>query len=250
MAGHSKWANIKHKKGKQDAKRAKIFNKIGKEIISSVKLCKTEQEGNSHLKLVLQNAKANNMPNDNIKRLIQRASGSWIDNNAQYEELVYEGYGIGGVAVIIDVITDNRNRTAGEIRHIFDKCGGNLGETGSVAWLFERKGHLTIELKNQDEDFLTLEAIEAGAEDVVVEGDKLIVFTAIEDLDKVCKIFENKSIVIEQAMLIKIPKNIIKITDIEHAKQLVKMMDLLEGNDDIQNIYSNFDFSEEIIGQL
>ena len=248
MAGHSKWANIKHKKGKQDAKRAKIFTKIGKEIMVSVKLGGIAPEGNSRLKLALQNARANNMPNDNIKRLIQRASGE--DNSTQYEELVYEGYGIGGAAVIVDVMTDNRNRTAGEIRHIFDKCVGNLGETGSVAWLFERKGQLTITLENQDEDFLTLEAIEAGAEDVVVEGDELIIFTAMEDFDKVRKIFEDKNIAIGQAMLTKIPENTIEITDIEQAKQLVKMMDLLEDNDDVKDTYSNFDFSEEIMGQL
>ncbi|AMP20031.1 transcriptional regulator [endosymbiont 'TC1' of Trimyema compressum] len=246
MAGHSKWANIKHKKGKQDAKRAKIFTKIGKEIMVSVKLGGIDPEGNS--KLALQNARANNMPNDNIKRLIQRASGE--DNSTQYEELVYEGYGIGGAAVIVDVMTDNRNRTAGEIRHIFDKCGGNLGETGSVAWLFERKGQLTITLENQDEDFLTLEAIEAGAEDVVVEGDELIIFTAMEDFDKVRKIFEDKNIAIGQAMLTKISENTIEITDIEQAKQLIKMMDLLEDNDDVQDTYSNFDFSEEIMWQL
>ena len=248
MAGHSKWANIKHKKGKQDAKRAKIFTKIGKEIIVSVKLGGPDPEGNSRLKLALQNARANNMPNDNIKRLIQRASGE--DNSTQYEELVYEGYGIGGAAVIVDVMTDNRNRTAGGIRHIFDKCGGNLGETGSVAWLFERKGQLTISLENQDEDFLTMEAIEAGAEDVVVDEEELIVFTAVEDFDKVRKAFEDKQIAFEQAMLTKIPENTIEITDLEQAKQLVKMMDLVEDNDDVQDTYSNFDFSEEIMGQL
>lgn len=248
MAGHSKWANIKHKKGKQDAKRGKIFTKVGKEIMVSVKLGGPDPEGNSRLKLALQKARINNMPSDNIKRLIQKASGE--DNTTQYEELVYEGYGIGGAAVIVDVMTDNRNRTAGEIRHIFDKCGGNLGESGSVAWLFHRKGQLMVSLEDQDEDFITMEAIEAGAEDVVVEGQDIIIYTAMEDFETVRKAFEDKNIPVTEAMLTKIPENTLEIIDVEQAKQLVKMMDLLEDNDDVQDTYSNFDFSEAIMEQL
>lgn len=249
MAGHSKWANIKHKKVKQDNKRAKIFNKISKEIMVAVRLGGIDPDGNSRLKLVLQNARLNNMPNDNIKRLIQKAFGE-EDNSIKYEELVYEGYGIMGAAVIVDVITDNRNRTTGEIRHIFDKCGGNLGEAGSVSWLFKKKGKLIISLENQSEDFLTLEAIEAGAEDVIAEDNDLIILTAMEDFNKVYRILENKNINIQQAILVKIPENTIKITDIEQAKQLIKMRDLLEDNDDVQCVYSNFYFCKEIMEQL
>lgn len=248
MSGHSKWSTIKHKKAKTDSKRAKIFTKIGKEIMVAVKLGGPDPEGNSRLKLILQKARVNNMPNDNIKKLIQKATGE--GNNTNYEELVYEGYGVGGAAVIVDVMTDNRNRTAGEIRHIFDKCGGNMGETGCVSWMFDALGLISFNVTDIDEDEVTLAAIESGAKDVVTEDEQLNIYTEIKDFDKVRTELEQSGLELLIAELVKVPKDTIEINDVEQAKQLIKMMDLLEDNDDVQNTYSNFDFSEEIEGNI
>lgn len=248
MSGHSKWSTIKHKKAKLDNKRAKVFTKIGKEIMVAVKLSGSDPDNNSRLKLALQKARISNMPNDNIKKLIQKAAGD--NNNTNYEELVYEGYGVGGAAVIVDVMTDNRNRTAGEIRHIFDKCGGNMGETGCVAWMFDSRGLISYNLEKVDEDEITIIAIENGAVDVEVEDCMLNVYTEIKDFDNVKNVLEESFQEAEVAELTKIPKDNIEIFDIEQAKLLVKMMDLLEDNDDVQDTYSNFDFSDDIAGQL
>ena len=248
MSGHSKWSTIKHKKAKTDSKRAKIFTKIGKEIMVAVKLGGPDPEGNSRLKLILQKARVNNMPNDNIKKLIQKATGE--GNNTNYEELVYEGYGVGGAAVIVDVMTDNRNRTAGEIRHIFDKCGGNMGETGCVSWMFDALGLISFNVTDIDEDEVTLAAIESGAKDVVTEDEQLNIYTEIKDFDKVRTELEQSGLELLIAELVKVPKDTIEINDVEQAKQIIKMMDLLEDNDDVQNTYSNFDFSEEIEGNI
>lgn len=248
MSGHSKWSTIKHKKAKADNKRAKVFTKIGKEIMVAVKLGGSDPEGNSRLKMILQKARVNNMPSDNIKKLIQKAAGD--SNTANYEELVYEGYGIGGAAVIVDVMTDNRNRTAGEIRHIFDKCGGNMGETGSVSWMFDRLGLFSFDLSKVDEDELTMVAIESGASDVVEEDGMLNVYTEVKDFDIVRQGLEAAGFEADEAELTKIPKDNIEILDLDQAKLLVKMMDLLEDNDDVQDTYSNFDFSDEIAGSL
>lgn len=248
MSGHSKWSTIKHKKAKLDNKRAKVFTKIGKEIMVAVKLGGPDPDGNSRLKLILQKARVNNMPNDNIKKLIQKAAGD--SNTANYEELVYEGYGVGGAAVIVDVMTDNRNRTAGEIRHIFDKCGGNMGETGCVSWMFDNLGLISFEANKVDEDEITLAAIEFGAKDVTVEDEYINIYTEVKDFDLVRTELENNGYEPEVAELTKLPKDNIEINDLEQAKLLIKMMDLLEDNDDVQNTYSNFDFSEEIEGSL
>lgn len=248
MSGHSKWSTIKHKKAKLDNKRAKVFTKIGKEIMVAVKLSGSDPDNNSRLKLALQKARISNMPNDNIKKLIQKAAGD--NNNTNYEELVYEGYGVGGAAVIVDVMTDNRNRTAGEIRHIFDKCGGNMGETGCVSWMFDNRGLISYELNKVDEDEITMVAIENGAVDVEVEEGMLNVYTEIKDFDNIKNALEELFQEAEVAELTKIPRDSIEILDIEHAKLLMKMMDLLEDNDDVQDTYSNFDFSDEIAGQL
>lgn len=248
MSGHSKWSTIKHKKAKADNKRAKVFTKIGKEIMVAVKLGGSDPEGNSRLKMILQKARVNNMPSDNIKKLIQKAAGD--SNTANYDELVYEGYGIGGAAVIVDVMTDNRNRTAGEIRHIFDKCGGNMGETGSVSWMFDRLGLFSFDLSKVDEDELTMVAIESGASDVVEEDGMLNVYTEVKDFDIVRQGLEAAGFEADEAELTKIPKDNIEILDLDQAKLLVKMMDLLEDNDDVQDTYSNFDFSDEIAGSL
>ncbi len=248
MSGHSKWSTIKHKKAKADNKRAKVFTKIGKEIMVAVKLGGSDPEGNSRLKLVLNKARVNNMPGENIKKLIQKASGE--GNNSNYEELVYEGYGVGGAAVIVDVLTDNRNRTAGDIRHIFDKCGGKMGESNSVAWMFDNLGQLSYDLSKVDADMLTMAAIEAGARDVEEEDGLLNIYTEVRDFDAVRSALEAQGLEPEIAELTKIPRDSIEILDMDQARLLVKMMDLLEDNDDVQNTYSNFDFSDEIAGSL
>ncbi|KAF0091110.1 MAG: YebC/PmpR family DNA-binding regulatory protein [Fusobacteria bacterium] len=248
MSGHSKWSTIKHKKAKLDNKRAKVFTKIGKEIMVAVKLSGSDPDNNSRLKLALQKARISNMPSDNIKKLIQKAAGD--NNNTNYEELVYEGYGVGGAAVIVDVMTDNRNRTAGEIRHIFDKCGGNMGESGCVSWMFDSRGLISYSLENIDEDEITMVAIENGAVDVEVEDNMINVYTEIKDFDNIRSALEETYQEAEVAELTKIPRDNIEIFDIEQAKLLVKMMDLLEDNDDVQDTYSNFDFSDEIAGSL
>ena len=248
MSGHSKWSTIKHKKAKADNKRAKIFTKIGKEIMVAVKLGGSDPDGNSRLKLILQKARVNNMPGENVKKLIQKAAG---EGNANlYEELTYEGYGVGGAAVIVECLTDNRNRTAGDIRHIFDKCGGNMGESGSVAWMFDSLGQLTFNLGTIDEDELTLAAIEAGARDVEVDDGVINVLTEVKDFDSVRTSLESVGFESELSELIKQPKDSLEILDLEQAKLLMKMMDLLEDNDDVQDTYSNFDFSDEIAGAL
>lgn len=248
MSGHSKWSTIKHKKAKADNKRAKIFTKIGKEIMVAVKLGGSDPDGNSRLKLILQKARVNNMPGENVKKLIQKAAG---EGNANlYEELTYEGYGVGGAAVIVECLTDNRNRTAGDIRHIFDKCGGNMGESGSVAWMFDSLGQLTFNLGTIDEDELTLAAIEAGARDVEVDDGVINVLTEVKDFDSVRSSLESAGFESELSELIKQPKDSLEILDLEQAKLLMKMMDLLEDNDDVQDTYSNFDFSDEIAGAL
>ena len=248
MSGHSKWSTIKHKKAKADNKRAKVFTKIGKEIMVAVKLGGSDPEGNSRLKLVLNKARVNNMPGENIKKLIQKASGE--GNNSNYEELVYEGYGVGGAAVIVDVLTDNRNRTAGDIRHIFDKCGGKMGESNSVAWMFDNLGQLSYDLSKVDADMLTMAAIEAGARDVEEEDGLLNIYTEVRDFDAVRSALEAQGLEPEIAELTKIPRDSIEILDMDQARLLVKMMDLLEDNDDVQNTCSNFDFSDEIAGSL
>ncbi len=248
MSGHSKWSTIKHKKAKLDNKRAKVFTKIGKEIMVAVRLSGSDPDNNSRLKLALQKARISNMPSDNIKKLIQKAAGD--NNNTNYEELVYEGYGVGGAAVIVDVMTDNRNRTAGEIRHIFDKCGGNMGESGCVSWMFDSRGLISYNLDKVDEDEITMIAIENGAVDVEVEDGLLNVYTEIKDFDSIRNVLEKNYQEAEDSELTKIPRDNIEILNIDQAKLLVKMMDLLEDNDDVQDTYSNFDFSDEIAGQL
>lgn len=248
MAGHSKWANIKHKKGRQDAKRAKIFTKMGREIMVSVKQGGADPAANARLKLALQKARAANMPGDNIKRLIQRAAGEGGVNN--YEELTYEGYGIGGAAVIVDVLTDNRNRTAGEIRHAFDKFGGNLGETGCVSWMFETRGEILLDALEEESDDLTLMAIEAGAEDVEYEDGTLTVYTEPALLEEVRERLEALGRNVQSAEIARVPTNTVMIEDREQAEKLIRMMDMLEDNDDVQNTWSNFDFSPEIAGEL
>jgi len=237
MSGHSKWANIKHKKERSDAKKGKIFTKIGREIIVAVKHGGPDPELNSKLKDVIAKAKANNMPNDNIKRSIAKASGE--GNQADFEEILYEGYGPSGVALIVEAMTDNRNRAAADIRHGFDKFGGNLGTLGCVSFMFDRKGIIVIEKKEDiDEDTLMLVALDAGADDFFAEEQYYEVVTSVVEFSKVRANIEKEGYKLIEAALQRIPQTTTKLN--EHDKILMeKLIDYLEDLDDVQNIYHN-----------
>lgn len=249
MAGHSKWANIKHKKSKEDARRGKLFSKLSKQIAVAAREGGGDPEMNSDLRLAIQKAKDNNMPNDNIERAIKRGTGDLEGVN--YEKIVYEGYGPGGVALYLDLMSDNRNRTAAEIRHILSKHGGNLGEQGCVAWMFERKGQLVVDLEESeyDEDELMLEALEAGAEDVVIEDNLANIYTDPSDFEDVRKGLENNGFEFTSADIAMIPDNTMKL-DKSTAKKTLKLMDTLEDHDDVQEVYSNFDIPDEIMEEI
>ncbi len=242
MSGHSKWANIKHKKERTDSKRGKIFTKIGREIAVAVKEGGADPEGNSKLKDVVAKAKASNMPNDTIMRSIKKAAGEL--GNINYESIVYEGYGPGGVAVIVEALTDNRNRTAGEVRHSFDKNGGSLGATGCVAWMFERKGVIVIEKTDSlDEDELMMAALDAGAQDVEDDGDAMEITTDVAAFSQVYDALEKAGFEFAMAEIQLVPSNTVTVTeDIEQGVQ--KMLDMLEDNDDVQNVYHNAEMDE------
>lgn len=251
MAGHSKWANIKRTKGKNDAARGKMFTKLAREIIVATKMGGPNPEGNFRLKTAIQNARAANMPNDNIQRAIQKGTGGPDSDNL--EELVYEGYGPGGVAIMLSILTDNRNRTAGEIRHIFSKNEGNLGETGCVSWMFKQKGVLILEKEKltMDEDDLLLLALDKGAEDIKSEDEEIIeIYTAPEDFQAVKEALEEEGLEFSQAEISMIPENTVVVNDLEQAKLLMRMMDYLDEHDDVQQSYTNFDIAEEIMEQL
>ncbi|MGI6776603.1 MAG: YebC/PmpR family DNA-binding transcriptional regulator [Acetivibrionales bacterium] len=240
MAGHSKWANIKHKKERSDAKKGKLFTKIGREIAVIVKQGGPDPEANSKLKDVIAKAKAANMPNDSITRSIKKAAGDIDSEN--YEEIVYEGYGPGGVAVIVEAMTDNRNRTAGDLRHYFDKFGGNLGQTGCVSFMFDRKGVIVIEKSDKiSEDELMLDVLEAGAEDISVEEEYYEVLTDPADFSNVREALEAKGYKFESAEIEMVPQTMTKLTDEEQIKQMEKLIDNVEDLDDVQNIFHNWE---------
>lgn len=244
MAGHSKWANIKHKKEKADAKKGKIFTKIGREIAVAVKEGGPDPENNSKLKDVIAKAKANNMPNDTITRSIKKAAGDM--DGANYEEIVYEGYGPSGVAVIVETMTDNKNRTAGEMRHLFDKYGGNLGTTGCVSFMFNKKGVIIIEKSDDiDEDEVMMEALEAGAEDFSAQEEYFEITTAPDDFSQVREHLESKGFTFVSADVEMVPQTTTSLTDEEDIKKMTKLIDLLEDNDDVQNVYHNWDMPDE-----
>lgn len=249
MAGHSKWANIKHRKSREDAKRGKVFSKIVKMIAVAAREGGADPEMNSDLRLSIQKAKDNNMPSDNIERAIKRGTGELEGVN--YERFVYEGYGPAGVALYMELMSDNRNRTAAEIRHLLSKHGGNLGESGCVAWMFNRKGQLIIDLEKSDldEDELMLEALEAGAEDVQVEDNMATIFTTPSDFEEVRKNLESVGLEFLSADIAMIPDNTIKL-DKDTAKKTLRLMDVLEDHDDVQEIYSNFDIPEDIMAEI
>ena len=248
MAGHSKWANIKHRKAKVDAQRGKIFTKIARELMVAVKQGGSDPEGNSALKLIIQKAKEANMPNDNIQRAIQKASGNIEGVN--YEEIRYEGYGPGGIAVLMRILTDNRNRTAGEIRHIFSKNGGNLGEAGCVAWIFESKGLIVFEMDSKDEEELMMLLIEAGADDFTIHDNTVEVITDAANFSIVKEKLEAEKIIFNVAGIKMLPQNTVTINDTAIAAQIIKLVDLLEDHDDVQEVYSNYDIADEIMSKI
>ncbi|HBJ11700.1 MAG TPA: YebC/PmpR family DNA-binding transcriptional regulator [Ruminococcaceae bacterium] len=243
MSGHSKWNNIKRKKEKTDAAKAKIFTKIGREISVIVKTGGANPNENSKLKDAIAKAKAANVPNDNIERIIKKAAGDGEANN--YEELTYEGYGPSGVAVVVEALTDNRNRTAGEMRHYFDKCGGNLGQSGSVTFMFDRKGIIRIEAEGRDEDTVMEDALEAGAEDFNSDGDVFEIATDPNEIGAVRDALEAKGYDFISAENEYIPQTMTTIDDEETAAKMEKLIDMLEENDDVQAVWHNWDMPED-----
>lgn len=246
MSGHSKWANIKHRKGKQDAQRAKIFTKLGKELIVAARKGGGDPDINPSLKTVIQKARAVNMPMENINRVIQKATGELSGVN--YEEMTYEGYGPGGAAVMLDIVTDNRNRTAGDIRHLFSKYGGNLGESGCVAWMFKKQGLITVDKEglNRDFDELMMIALDVGAEDIDEEEDSYQITCAPDDYEAVEAAIREAGLAPAVAEVTMVPQNNI-VLDGDDAVKMLKLMDALEDHDDVQNVYANFDMDDDII---
>lgn len=243
MSGHSKWSNIKHKKEKSDAQKAKVYTKLGREIAVAVKSGGPDPSINAKLKDIIAKARANNMPSENVQRCIKKAAGG--DDNSNYEEVVYEGYGPSGVAVIVETLTDNRNRTAADIRHAFDKFGGNMGATGCVSWSFKEKGIIVIEkVSTMDDDEMTMEALDLGAEDFEVMEEAYEVTTAPEDFSAVRDAFEEKGYSILEAEVSKIPDNYTKLTNEKDILAMQRMIELLEENDDVQNIYHSWEEQE------
>ncbi len=242
MSGHSKWANIKRKKGKNDAIRGKITTKIGREITIAVRMGGPDPVGNMRLKLALQKAKENNIPKDNIKRAIQKGAGATEGQN--YEEIVYEGYGPAGVAVTVNVLTDNRNRAAAAVRHEFSKCGGNLGATGCVGWMFHSTGIFVVSKEQADEDKLMEVALDAGADDVKDEGEEFEIITTPDAFDDVEKALADAGIETEHASITMVPENTIKLTG-EDAEKMERFVDALDEIDDVQDVYHNADLPED-----
>ena len=244
MSGHSKWHNIQAKKGKTDAARGKIFTKIGREIAIAVREGGANPESNSKLKDIIAKAKANNMPNDNIQRSIKKASGE--GGGVNYEEFSYEGYAPGGVAIICNIVTDNRNRTSADVRHIFDKNGGSLGTPGSVSYMFDHKGLIVVEREpGMDEDEMMMMALDAGAEDVKALDDVFEIYTAPNDFSAVREALENQGLSFLSADKKMIPQNTIEVTDPDTVAKIEKLLDMLDDNDDVADVYHNAELPEE-----
>ncbi|MBP5661619.1 MAG: YebC/PmpR family DNA-binding transcriptional regulator [Clostridia bacterium] len=244
MSGHSKWANIKNKKAKTDAAKGKIFTKIGRELAVAVKAGGPDPSVNSKLADVIAKAKANNMPNDTISRSIKKAAGE--GDGANYEELTYEGYGPAGMAVIVEILTDNRNRTASEIRHIFDKGGGSMGSTGCVSWMFDKKGVIVIENDGKiDEETLMMSALDAGAEDFMPVEDTFEIYTAPEDFSAVRQKLESEGYAFLEAQTDMVPQNTVAVSGDDVLKKIYWMLDQFDENEDVQNVYHNAELPEE-----
>jgi len=243
LSGHSKWSNIKHKKEKSDAQRAKIFTKIGREISVLVKIGGPDPEVNGKLKDVIAKARANNMPNDNIQRCIKKAAGDQSADN--YEEIVYEGYGPSGVAVIVETLTDNRNRTAADMRHYFDKYGGNLGQSGCVTFMFDTRGLIVVEAEGADEETLMMEALDAGADDFSAEDEYFEIITSPENFGAVREAVEKGGYNIASAEIARLPQTTVTLSSEDDLKNMTKLIEMLEDNDDVQNVYHNCDLPED-----
>jgi YebC/PmpR family DNA-binding regulatory protein len=246
VSGHSKWSSIKHRKGQADARRGKLFSKLSRAIIVSAREGGPDPAGNLALQNAIEKARSYSMPKDTIERAIARGSGTGPDTQA-FETVTYEGYGPGGVAIFVEALTDNRNRTASDVRHVFAKHDGSLGGSGSVAWLFERKGVVLVPADGVDEDELTLVAAEGGAEDVGVDGSSYEVIAAPEDLSSVREAIEAAGMTVDSAQLTMVPKTTVEVEDESAAKKILRLMDALEESDDVQDVYSNFDIPERVL---
>ncbi len=239
MSGNSKWKTIMHKKEKTDMQRASVFTKIGREIALAVKSGGPDPESNARLKDVILKAKSNNVPNDNIERCIKKAAGD--DDSVTYEEIQYEGYGPAGIAVIVEAVTENRNRTAADVRHYFDKFGGNLGQTGSVNWQFTKKGVIVIDKEDHPEDKLMDDLFDTEAEDYAVEEEVYEIYTDPDKLSSVCEALEGKGYTFLSAEAEQVPSTYITLTDEDQIKNMQKLLEHLEENDDVQNVWHNWD---------
>lgn len=248
MSGHSKWSTIKRKKGAIDAKRGKIFTKLIKEITVAARQGGGDPDGNPRLRSAIAIAKAENMPKDNIARAIAKGAGG-IDGET-YEEILYEGYGPGGVAVLVECMTDNRNRTVADVRHSFAKSNGNLGENGCVAWMFDKKGQIIIDKDTISEEELMDKAIEAGAEDVIEEENEFQIITSVEDFNDIRDNLEKQEIGFLEASISMIPKNTVEVTEEKVAVSLLKLLENLEDHDDVQKVHANFDIDAELMEKL
>jgi YebC/PmpR family DNA-binding regulatory protein len=246
MSGHSKWSSIKHKKGAADAKRGKLFSKLSRAIIVAAREGGPDPAGNLALQNAIEKARSYSMPKENIERAIARGSGAEADA-AAFEHIVYEGYGPSGVAIIVEALTDNRNRTASEVRHAFDKNDGNLGTSGAVTWLFERRGVVLVDGEGVDEDELTLAAADGGADDVSRDGSTFQVTCEPEALASVREAIEASGIAVQSAELTMVPKTTVEIADEAAAKKVLRLMDALEENDDVQDVFANFDIPERVL---
>jgi YebC/PmpR family DNA-binding regulatory protein len=242
MSGHSKWHSIKHKKGAADAKRGKVFTRVIKELTVAARLGGGDPDANPRLRTVVEQAKAVNMPAENIKRAIRRGTGE--EPGVSYDEVMYEGYGPGGAALLIDTLTDNRNRTVGELRHVLSKHGGNLGEANSVAWMFEKKGYFVVEKQQTDEETLMAAALDAGADDMRDDGDTWEIVCAPESFEKVRESVQALGVELITAEVSMLPQNYVKLEG-KAAQQMLKLMELLEEHDDTRNVWSNFDIEEK-----
>ena len=246
MSGHSKWSSIKHKKGAADAKRGKLFSKLSRAIIVAAREGGADPDGNISLANAIAKAREASMPKDNIERAIARGSGASADGEA-YESVVYEGYGPNGIAILVDALTDNRNRTAAEVRHIFAKNDGNLGASGAVAWLFERKAVALVDGERYDEEEVVLAAAEGGAEDVEPDGSSLRITASPEALPTLRAALEQAGIDLENADVTMVPKTTVEVEDEATARKILRLVDALDENDDIQDVYANFDIPERVL---
>ncbi|MHB8809691.1 MAG: YebC/PmpR family DNA-binding transcriptional regulator [Desulfobulbaceae bacterium] len=245
MSGHSKWSTIKRKKGAIDAKRGKIFTKLIKEITVAARMGGGDIDANPRLRTAVLAAKTENMPKDNIERAIKKGTGGL--EGVSYEEILYEGYGPGGVAVLVETMTDNKNRTVADVRHFFSKSGGNLGESGCVGWMFDKKGVITVDKGAITEEQLMEQALEAGAQDVVEEDTTFQVITAPEDLNMVAEGLSKASVAYQEAAISMVPKNTVEVTEEKTARSLLKLLENLEDHDDVQKVHANFDIADELM---